>query len=61
MGVGGGCGWDGAIRLQWLQDLVARIAAVIPGQNTVASARAFMEVVPWCAEWRMAKIWLLRD
>ena len=44
-------GWEGAMRLQWLQ--VARravMAGVMPGQNTVDSARAVMEVTPWCAE-----------
>ena len=48
MGRGGALGCEGAIRLQcWQDSLIARIAGVIPGQKTVASARAFMELTPW--------------
>ena len=38
-GVGGALGWEGAIRLQWLQwSLTAFMAEVMPGQKMDASA-----------------------
>ena len=50
------------MRLQWLQvSHRARMALVMPGQNTVLSARAVMEVTPWCAECKTVKICCLRD
>ncbi|KAL9987033.1 hypothetical protein ACROYT_G001268 [Oculina patagonica] len=42
VGEGGALGWDGAMRLQVSRR--ARMARVMPGQNTVLSARAVMEV-----------------
>ena len=39
------------MQLQWLQvSCRAMMAGVMPGQNTVFLAHAFMEVTPWCAE-----------
>ena len=39
------------MRLHWLQLAVWDLMAVVmPGQNTVVSARAVMDVTPWCAE-----------
>ena len=50
-GYGGALGWEGAIRLQWLQWVRSAVMAeVMPGQKTVDSARASIEVTPWCAE-----------
>ena len=31
------------------------MSCVIPGQNTVDSARETIDVTPWCAEWRTDK------
>ena len=39
------------MRLQWPQLALRDVmAGVMPGQNTVDSARAVMEVTPWCAK-----------
>ena len=58
VGLGGGAlGCDGAIRLQWLQfSRTAFMAGVMPGQKMDASARAIMEVTPWCAECNVARM-----
>ena len=51
VGWGGALGCEGAMRLHWLQLAVWDLMAVVmPGQNTVVSARAVMDVTPWCAE-----------
>ena len=52
-GEGGALGCEGAMQLQWLQFACrAVMVGVMPGQNTVVSARVVMEVTPWFAEWR---------
>ena len=33
----------------------ALMAGVMPGQNTVVSARAVVEVTPCCAEWSIVR------
>ena len=44
-GVGGALGWEGGIRLQWLQwSLTAFMAGVMPGQKMDASERAIIAV-----------------
>ena len=51
-----------AMRLQWLQvSRRAMMAGVMPGQNTVLSVRAFMEVTPWCAECRTVRTCCRRE
>ena len=37
------------------------MARVMPGQNTVLSAPAIMEVTPWCAECNTVKICCLSE
>ena len=61
-GVGGALGWEGAIRLQWLQwSLTAFMAEVMPGQKMNASARAIIAVTPWCAECNVVRTFSRRD
>ena len=31
------------------------MAVVMPGQNTVLSAHAVIEITPWCAEWSIVR------
>ena len=39
------------MQFQWLQvSSSVMMAGVMPGQNTVLSAYAFMEVTAWCGE-----------
>ena len=52
--MGGLFGFEGAIRLKWLQWARYMVmAGVIPGQNTDASALAIMEETPWWAACRL--------
>ena len=61
-GVGGAEGLEGAFRWQWEQ--VSRMLLMsleMPGQKTEDSALKVMEVVPWCAAWRVERTSFLRD
>ena len=61
-GVGGALGWEGAIRLQWLQwSLTAFMAEVMHGQKMDASARAIIAATPWCAECNVVRTFSQRD
>ena len=62
VGEGGALRWEGAMRLQWLHvSRKAVMAGVMPGQKTVFSARAVMEVTPWCAECKTVRTCCRRE
>ena len=49
---------EGAMLLQWWQfSRMALMAAVMPGQNTVLSAHAVIEVTPRCDEWSIVRMY----